>query len=100
MPTRESQSSRIQTGNAAWISIPDSDSESSIDPSFSDRTLLRQSQSISLARFHLFESVSEMRTPLPERFPRLTLFAIAAALLAFALTAEFDYLRGAGYYWP
>lgn len=98
MPTRESKGSHIQIGNTGWISVHDNDSESPIDLSVSNGTIQRPSTS-SVGR-HLFASVCEVRTPLPERFPRLTFFAIAIALLAFALTAEFDYLRGAGYYWP
>ncbi len=95
MLTGESQSSRIQTRSP----LSNSDPESPVDRSFSDENLDRQSHFSSAGR-DLFASVCEVRTPLPERFPRLTFLAIAVALLAFALTAEFDYLRGAGYYWP
>ena len=48
----------------------------------------------------LFEYAKCSPPPLPERFPKLTFLAIAVALLVSALAAEFDYLRGAGYYWP
>ena len=52
------------------------------------------------ALIHLFEHVERTHAPLPERFPRLAFLAVALALLVTALTAEFDYLRGAGYFWP
>lgn len=42
----------------------------------------------------------ELPAPLAERFPRLAFSVIALSLLISVLTAEFDYLRGAGYYWP
>lgn len=48
----------------------------------------------------LFALAQLSRTPLPERYPRLTFLAIAVLLLISALTAEFEYLRGAGYSWP
>lgn len=48
----------------------------------------------------LFALAESSRAPLPERFPRLTFLAIALVLLISALTAEFEYLRVAGYSWP
>ena len=39
------------------------------------------------------------RGSIPERFPRLTCFAIACALIAVSLIAEIDYLRSSGYFW-
>lgn len=101
MPTQETQSNRIDTGTTSWISIHINDSQSEVDV-LSTSSGIFQEQSLEMSRppCHLFEHSHKMRTPLPERFPRLTFFAIAVALLASALTAEFDYLRGAGYYWP
>ncbi|HEY1578233.1 MAG TPA: hypothetical protein VGF82_14280 [Terracidiphilus sp.] len=46
---------------------------------------------------HLFEYAQH--SSFAERFPRLTFFAIACGLLAFALVAEIDCLRGSGYFW-
>jgi hypothetical protein len=101
MPTQESHSNRIDTGTKEWMSIHIYDSQSEVDvPSASSGILQGQSQEMSKASCHLFERAHEMRIPLPERFPRLTFFAIAVALLVSALTAEFDYLHGAGYFWP
>lgn len=48
----------------------------------------------------LFALSEQFPAPFPERFPRLTFLAISLLLLISALTAEFEYLRGAGYYWP
>lgn len=48
---------------------------------------------------HLFEQTQQAPLLLPERFPRLTFFAIAVAILLSALTTEIDYLKGAGYHW-
>ena len=46
---------------------------------------------------HLFEY--SQPESIPERFPRLTCFAIACGLLATFLIAEIDCLRSAGYFW-
>ena len=46
----------------------------------------------------LFEHAAG-RPTLSERFPRLTVVAIAVALVAFTVATEIEYLRVAGYYW-
>jgi len=46
----------------------------------------------------LFEHAAA-RPTLSERFPKLTVVAIAVALVAFTVATEIEYLRGAGYYW-
>jgi len=46
----------------------------------------------------LFENAAA-RPTLSERFPRLTFIAIAAALVAFTVATEIEYLRVAGYHW-
>jgi hypothetical protein len=96
MPIQTSQS-RIDTGKTGWISIH-INTESPI--SHYDENPRRDLPVRPPAACHLFEHVEKMQTPFPERFPRLTFLAIAVALLASALAAEFDYLHGAGYYWP
>jgi hypothetical protein len=48
----------------------------------------------------LFALAERAQATLPERYPRLTFLAIALFLLISVLTAEFEYLRGAGYSWP
>ena len=35
-----------------------------------------------------------------ERFPHLMCFAVAATVFLVVLTAEIEYLRASGYYWP
>jgi len=100
MPIKESQG-RIDTGTTGWISIPINDSQSPIElPSSYSEDPQWEMRMPAPAVCHLFEHTQNTYAPLPERFPRLTFLAIAVALLASALAAEFDYLHGAGYYWP
>lgn len=100
MPTTEKRSNCIETGNTGWISVHINDEESR------KRTLCGQAgnpwgeEAGRPQSFHLFEHAGKTVIPLPERFPRLAFAAIAIAILLSALTAEFDYLRGGGYYWP
>jgi hypothetical protein len=92
---------RIQTGKTGWISIHTSDSGREFgQPSASGDKSWGDGQTIPPALIHLFEHAERLPVTLPERFPRLTFLGIAIALLVTALTAEFDYLRGAGYLWP
>ncbi|MGC1422523.1 MAG: hypothetical protein WA354_08410 [Terracidiphilus sp.] len=97
MPIQKSQS-RIDTGETGWISIHINDSESPVS-GYGESPQMNAPLPEPAAR-HLFEYARQARVSFPERFPRLTLFAIAVVLLASALAAEFDYLHGAGYYWP
>ena len=99
MHTPGNQDGRVQTGITGWISIHVNDSERAFDlPSNpSDRPL---GEPITPAPIHLFEHAESTPPPLPELFPRLTFLAIAIVLLVTAVTAEFEYLRGAGYFWP
>jgi hypothetical protein len=99
MLTQESQS-RSETDSNGWISvhINDSQSQASLPSSFGES--LQREMPWPASSCHLFERIQETQVPLPERFPRLTFLAIAIALLASTLAAEFDYLHGAGYYWP
>lgn len=46
----------------------------------------------------LFVQAEPMHVTQLERFPRLTFLTVAISLLVTALTAEFDSLRGAGYF--
>lgn len=48
---------------------------------------------------HLFEFAANAPATLAERFPHLTVLAIAAAVLLTAITAEIECLRGSGYFW-
>jgi hypothetical protein len=101
MPIEERQRGCILSGNTGSISIHINDAEFSINTQEGPiGDVQREQRAVLPAVCHLFEHSQEMPTPLPERFPRLTFFAIALSLLAFTLVAECDYLRGAGYYWP
>jgi hypothetical protein len=90
-----------QTGTTGRTSIHISNSErgfhlqSELKEKAKDETKTTPPEQI-----HLFERAESEPLPLPERFPRLAFLAVAIALLVTALTAEFDYLRGAGYFWP
>jgi len=46
----------------------------------------------------LFEHAAA-RPTLSERFPKLTVVAIAVAIVAFTVATEIEYLRVAGYHW-
>jgi hypothetical protein len=108
MPTQEIQS-RIETGITGWISIHINDPKISRNqdfetpansPSHYRESSRRETPLRTPAMPRLFEHVQQMPVTFAERFPRLTFFAVAVTLLACALAAEFDYLHGAGYYWP
>jgi hypothetical protein len=47
----------------------------------------------------LFE-LNAAPTSFAERHPRFVIFAAAVTILLATLTAEIDYLRASGYYWP
>lgn len=99
MPTTEKRSNCIETGNTGWISVHINDEESR-KRALSEAGNPWQEETGRPQSFHLFEHAGQTAVPLPERFPRLAFAAIAIAILLSALTAEFDYLRGGGYYWP
>lgn len=91
---------QLHTGTTGRISIHAHESESGSDSQLEQNWNSKdEAVTIPPALIHLFERENGP-LPLPERFPRLTFLAIAIALLVTALTAEFDYLRGAGYFWP
>jgi len=88
---------RVPTDTAGWISIQINDADGL--PSHRSGGALEEAKTDPPALIHLFDHVEEEPLSLPERFPRLTVLAIAIVLLVTALTAEFDYLRQAGYFW-
>ncbi|MGA8086488.1 MAG: hypothetical protein WCA10_04225 [Terracidiphilus sp.] len=98
MHTPGNRDGRVQTGRTGWISIHVNDSDGL--PSPPGGSAEAEAKTIPPGLIHLFEHAETAPLSLPERFPRLTFVAIAIALLVTALTAEFDYLRGAGYFWP
>lgn len=100
MPTTEKHSDCVETGNTGWISIHINDQESTPEPLPGDAGNPWGRDAGRPESLHLFEQVGQTVIPLPERFPKLTFIAIALAILFSAVTAELDYLRGGGYYWP
>ena len=48
---------------------------------------------------HLFECSASTGITIAERFPRVTVAAIAIVIFAFAALTEIDFLSGAGYHW-
>ncbi|HEY2471098.1 MAG TPA: hypothetical protein VGI45_25105 [Terracidiphilus sp.] len=103
VPQRKSSSS-IETGDTGWISIHiESDRQIAGSESKEKADGIRPYSETETARSEgapLFALAAQARTPLPERYPRLTFLMISLLLLISALTAEFEYLRGAGYSWP
>jgi len=97
MYTHGHRNGSVQQGITGWISIHINDPDG--PSSHLGSGAQEESKTIPPALIHLFEHADKMPLSLPERFPRLTFLAIAIALLVTALTAEFDYLRGAGYFW-
>jgi len=95
MQGNKKQTSSILGGDTGWISLRIGCGESVANPDGLESDRERDAGQEEIAPlFALAEA------PLPERYPRLTFLAISLVLLISALTAEFEYLRGAGYYWP
>ena len=100
LPITDKHSDYIEIGDTGWISIHINDEESRNEPLPAEAGNPWGEEAGQPKSFHLFEHAGLTVIPLPERFPRLAFAAIALAILLSALTAEFDYLRGGGYYWP
>ena len=108
MPTKQIES-LIETGSTGWISIRINEAQApyvsgvqtplDFEMRYSEN-VQREVSSRAPATFRLFEYAQQIPATLPERFPRLTFFAIAVGLLVSAVAVELDYLHGAGYYWP
>jgi hypothetical protein len=79
---------RVRTDVVYWRAIETGRPES---PSHS------MNDSSNFPALHLFEYTP--RTTLAERFPVLTCVAISCTLLASAVMAEIELLRGSGYFW-
>jgi hypothetical protein len=96
MSLQERRRSSAQVAEPNWISIHVTHEGQDI-PRKSDGgqpRVLRPRENAS----QLFEHAAA-RPTLSERFPRLTVVAIAVALVAFTVATEIEYLRVAGYYW-
>lgn len=94
----------IETGETGWISshrnnrdehLIEAENRGKCDSAKTN--LERKALAPEVGRLFAFAERSPV--PLPERYPRLTFAAIALVLLISSLTAEFEYLRGAGYFW-
>lgn len=101
MHSLRNRGSRLEIGKTGRISIYINNPERDFDRSLNlENREKEQTRTIQPALIDLFGDAQWPLLPWPERFPRLTFVAIAVALLLTAITAEFDYLRGAGYFWP
>jgi hypothetical protein len=89
----------IKTGETGWISIHINETDDAVDHELINAVDSKQEFSATQTACHLFQYAVQGKLPLADRFPRLTLLAVALALLVSAVAVEIEYLRGAGYYW-
>lgn len=100
MPTQEQERKYRGTDRTGWISLHTRTLNFPVDDERRTSEEDKQARSKHAPpASRLFEQTQQTPLLLPERFPRLTFFAIALAILLSALTTEIDYLRGAGYHW-
>jgi autonomous glycyl radical cofactor GrcA len=97
MTTTGTHSSSVEVGISGWISIHINCEQSAIKLA-PVKDGLESTERAAVIR--PYEGSEDEIVPLPERFPRLTFLVVALALLFSSLTAELDFLRGAGYYQP
>jgi len=100
MATTEQNFRLVQTGKSSWIAVHINHAGSAVDC----RTSSRESgparrRTGAPGTGHLFADAASGGITFSERFPRLTIAVIAIALFAATLTAEIDFLHGAGYHW-
>jgi hypothetical protein len=90
----------VQTGKSSWVAvhINHEDEGSAVDCRASSRAATRRPNGVP-GSGELFAKSTAGRITFSERFPRLTIAVIAIALFAATLTAEIDFLHGAGYRW-
>ena len=96
-------SNSIKLGETGWISLRiqgGGPAESESQASAGGIGIDSRAEARRVDASPLFALAERARAPVPERYPRLTLLAIALFLLISVLTTEFEYLRGAGYSWP
>lgn len=99
MQVHERDGFSMSIGDTGWISIRNAGTEPA-DPADTGSDSEPKARSVQSKIAPLFALAERAPAPLPERYPRLTFLAISLLLLISALTAEVEYLRGAGYYWP
>ena len=100
MATIEQSFRLVQTGKSSWVAVHVNPEGPAVDC----RTSSREAASARLRNGmsgtdRLFANTASGQITFTERFPRLTIAVIAIALFAATLTAEIDFLRGAGYRW-
>jgi len=101
MPTSEQHWNIVKAaGNAGWVAVRVNHPGTEVE----GRGYARETEAPTI-RDHstdygvLFSQTENTPTTFAEGFPRLTIALIAVALLAFTVTAEIEYLHGAGYSW-
>jgi len=90
----------MKIGETGWVSVSINHDGQSLDR----QTLIREAEAPSLRNYEqstsrLFEHTADADITFSERFPRLTVAAIALVLVAFTVATEVEYLRVYGYYW-
>lgn len=96
MLTLEHDRKCTETGDAGWISNQNDVRDYPADLLDVDDTATNSEPSTDGS---LFKMVYQSQGTLAERFPRLTVCAVALLILLTAVTAEIDCLRGSGYFW-
>jgi hypothetical protein len=91
----------VEAGKAGSINIHVHDDEAySFENHLEAEPVQSEPDPVQWDATRIFALAERSAVPFPERYPRLTLSAITLLLLLSSLTAEFEYLRGAGYSWP
>ncbi len=99
MATSEQYFSLVRTSKSSWIAVPSHQTAKAADGSLYVREADAAKLRSSAVSGHLFGQASGVRTAFTERYPRLTIAAIAFALFSISVTAEVELLRHAGYFW-
>ena len=89
MATSENYFTLVQTGSSSWAAVPQ-------EKLATDTLEIEPVHSGNAGMFA--HSVSEP-SRLAEQYPRLAVALIAAAILAFSVSMEVEYLSHAGYIW-
>ncbi|HEX4283805.1 MAG TPA: hypothetical protein VHZ28_01850 [Terracidiphilus sp.] len=96
MATSEQYFSLVKTSKSSWVAVPAHQTAQAADGTLyvrdADAAVLRNSG-------RLFAQASGDHSKFTERFPRLTIAAIAFAIFSISVTAEVELLRHAGYFW-
>jgi hypothetical protein len=100
MPLEERRRNTAKAADTSWISIHVTHEGQPIPRKpGSQQSGSPRLQEYASADGRLFRNAAEHPITFSERFPRLTVAAIAVALVAFTVVTEIEYLRVAGYDW-